>query len=458
MSTAFTRSHSDGAEVERAAQQMIADKAESCFVYAIPNSKPGCTVTLEIPKYYGQHPTIITQDPKHALKTARNQIMMVKFKSTKDEDMFEACELALAAEALDKSQGIEALPDSTEESLAEIRSEIRAHLNTIPLPKLRPVAPDSFDRMLTLVVDGKLNGPLLAEQRLLHQTKSTAKAVQQHGRASAKMFARDNEKPETDSGPSLRETLLKRLVAAVPASDAFNKTTGIDRYVRHAGTFSGPEPPAGTKRAENKKTVQAAAASKFVHLRATGLSQFQSIHPNVYSANISDLNPLKDGHFVLAMKPGASTHPEIIVGEVLTMYSKNTNHDWIAQTTSVGTPLYIYVQVYRLVGGDLFTSMACQSLGTSSFLQIPRTHLLFSLASFSKIQRQDVASKDPVTLVTLCADSLALYQAFHRARSALQVSIQELSKSAKSKKVEDVAHVSGDSAESSSDSGDEAGA
>ncbi|KAJ7755628.1 hypothetical protein DFH07DRAFT_959275 [Mycena maculata] len=323
--------------------------------------------------------------------------------------MFEACELALAAEALDKSQGFEALPDSTEESLAEIRSEIRAHLDTIPLPKLRPVAPDSFDHTLTLMVDGKLNGPLLAEQHLLHQTKSTAKAVQQRGRASAKMLARDNGKPETDSGPSLHETLL-----------------------------NGSEPPAGTKRAENKKTVQAAAALKFVHLRATGLSQFQFIHSNVYSANISDLNPLKDGHFMLAMKPSASTRPEIILGEVLTMYSKNTNHDWIAQTTSVGTPLYIYL------------------LGTSSFLQIPRTHLLFSLASFSKIQWQDIASKDPVALVTLCADSLALYQAFHQARSALQVSIQELSKSAKSKKAEDVAHVSGDSEESSFESGDEA--
>ncbi|KAJ7096746.1 hypothetical protein B0H15DRAFT_774023 [Mycena belliarum] len=40
-----------------------------------PNSKPGCTVLLEIPRYYGHHATIITQDSKHALKTARNQIM-----------------------------------------------------------------------------------------------------------------------------------------------------------------------------------------------------------------------------------------------------------------------------------------------------------------------------------------------------------------------------------------------
>lgn len=74
------------------------------------------------------------------------------------------------------------------------------------------------------------------------------------------MANRNNGEPATESGPSLRETLIKRLAAAVPASDTMNKTTGIDRYVRHAGTFGGSELP-GSKRAENKKTVQAVAAS-----------------------------------------------------------------------------------------------------------------------------------------------------------------------------------------------------
>ncbi|KAJ6555479.1 hypothetical protein B0H10DRAFT_2241382 [Mycena sp. CBHHK59/15] len=59
--------------------------------------------------------------------------------------------------------------------------------------------------------------------------------------------------------PTLREILIKRLAAAVPASNTFNKTAGVDRYVRHAGTFSGPEPPGNSKRTENKATVQAVA-------------------------------------------------------------------------------------------------------------------------------------------------------------------------------------------------------
>ncbi|KAJ7508549.1 hypothetical protein B0H11DRAFT_2304702 [Mycena galericulata] len=379
----------------------------------------------------------------------------VRFKSSKDEDVFEACELALAAESLDKSHAIDTLPDSTEESLEEIRSEIKAHLDAVKLPKLRPLAPDSWDCVLPLVVDDKLNGPLLVSERQRHETKATAKAVRQHGRLSTVMANRNNGETAAESGPTLRETLIKRLAATVPASDTFNKTTGIDRYVRHAGTFSGPEPPgAGSKRAENKATVQAVAAAKFVQLRATGLSQFQSIHPNMYSANINELNPLKDGHFVLAMKTGGLPS-EIILGEVLTMYSKNTHHDWIPLATSIGTPSYIYIRVYRPFGGALFSSMSCPKLACSTFLQIPCTHILFSLASFSQIQRQDITTANhPLTLVTLCQTSMALFEAFHKERNALQSALKELGKKSKSKKVDDgplQAPIPSESGESASD-------
>lgn len=190
-----------------------------------------------------------------------------------------------------------------------------------------------------------------------------------------------------------------------------------------------------------------------MQLRATALSQFQFIHQNVYSANISELNPLKDGQFVLAMKPGGAPS-EIIVAEglycrlvyqvnadhfpiVLTMYSKSTNHDWIPLANSVGTPSYIYVQAYQPFGGAMFSSMCYQKLSCSTFLQIPRTHILFSLASFPRIQRQEVAGDNPVLLVTLCKDSFELYEAFHRQRNALHLSIQELGKKAKSKNAED---------------------
>jgi hypothetical protein len=129
-------------------------------------------------------------------------------------------------------------------------------------------APLPYDSVLTFVVDNALDGSLLVSERQRHQTKSTAKAVRQRGRAATAMADRTAE-------PTLRETLMKRLAAAVPASDTLNKTTGIDRFVRHTGTFSGPElPGASTKRAENKATVQAVAASV-----SFSFTLFISFHP-----------------------------------------------------------------------------------------------------------------------------------------------------------------------------------
>ncbi|KAJ7778679.1 hypothetical protein DFH07DRAFT_950687 [Mycena maculata] len=409
----------------------LADASEQAFEEAAQLLKlVGIDAEAMLKEYVDPKTTKETTAQRHTRKSKHPQTLLdllalyqpVSFPSSKEEDIFETCELALAAEALDKTLTIDALPDSTEESLQEIRAEIRAHLKDMPTVKLRPLATDNIDCALPLVVNGKLNGPLLVTERLRHETKLTAKAVRQHGRLSTVMVNR-NKGETKETGPSLRETLIKRLATAVPASETFNKTTGIDRHIRHAGTFSGPEAPAGTKRAENKATVQEAAATKFVQLRATGLSQFQFIHPNVYSANISKLNPLKEGDFVLAMKPGAAP-AEIIVGEVLTMYSKSMHHDWIPFADSVGTPSYIYVRVYRQFGGSLFSSMSCQALACPAFLQIPCTHILFSLASFSKIQRQEVVTAaHPLTLVTLCHESLALFTAFKAEQNALFLAI-----------------------------------
>lgn len=137
------------------------------------------------------------------------------------------------------------------------------------------------------------------------------------------------------------------------------------------------------------------------------------------------------------------------------MYTKNAHHDWIPLANRVGTPSYVYIKVYRQIGGRLFSSMSCQRLACSSFLQIPRTHILFSLASYSEIQRQDVPeTSHPLTLVTLSEASLALFEAFHSRRNALNLSIKELDKRAKSKKMEDRplhATVSSGSGESSSE-------
>jgi hypothetical protein len=171
----------------------------------------------------------------------------------------------------------------------------------------------------------------------------------------------------------------------------------------------------------------------------------------MYSANISPINPLKSGHFVLAMKPSTGhVQTQVILGEglsvttsftagadlsiVLTMYTKSTHHDWISIAESVGTPSYIYVLVYLQLGGNFFSSLTCQALGCPTVLQIPRTHILFSLASYT-IARQASPTADghPHTLVTLCKDSHALFQIFQQHSKGLHVAIDGLAKSVKAK-------------------------
>ncbi|KAJ6554369.1 hypothetical protein B0H19DRAFT_1071772 [Mycena capillaripes] len=189
----------------------------------------------------------------------------VPLKSSKDEETLEACEMALAADDLDKSLTIANLPDSTEESLDMLSLDIEAIL-AIP-------------------------------------TKTAAKAVRQHGRLSVNMMKRTA--PGADlAGPSLRESLLQRLAAAVPLSATRAKTTGVDRYVRHAGTFGGYTATANV-RVQNKATVKSVAASQFVTARAKALNSFQWIHKQMYIANIMELNPL---HQMLAGRCIASSN------------------------------------------------------------------------------------------------------------------------------------------------------
>ncbi|KAJ7832150.1 hypothetical protein B0H14DRAFT_3712707 [Mycena olivaceomarginata] len=134
-----------------------------------------------------------------------------------------------------------------------------------------------------------------------------------------------------DDGPSLRQKLIQRLASVVPDSDTITKTAGVDRYVRHAGTYGGSG-VLSNARAENKATVQKVAAMKFVGHRAKAFVGFQWVHENMHLANISDFNPLKPGHLFIGLKPGSSA--QVVLCEVVTMYTKNTMHDWIPSATS----------------------------------------------------------------------------------------------------------------------------
>jgi hypothetical protein len=64
---------SDGTETERRLQRLVVDTAHCVYKYTIPNTTTGCTINLDIPLFHG-YPSIMVQDSKHGLKTARNQL------------------------------------------------------------------------------------------------------------------------------------------------------------------------------------------------------------------------------------------------------------------------------------------------------------------------------------------------------------------------------------------------
>ncbi|KAJ7736423.1 hypothetical protein B0H16DRAFT_1730764 [Mycena metata] len=352
----------------------------------------------------------------------------VPLKSSKDEEIFETCEMAIVADSVDKSRSIAALPDSTDESIEQLRVDIEAQL-AVTTPVAAVPKPTTGVLALT-TPDKKLDHVLLVAERMRHQTKSTAKAVRQHGRLSTVMVNRNNSVSKSEDGPSLRDKLIEKLASVVP-EDTANKTTGVDRYVRHAGTYGGAGVPSSV-RAQNKATVQKVAATKFVSHRANIFAPFQGLHENMYTANISELNPLKPRDFFIGLKPGKSG--AVVLCEVITMYTKNTHHDWIPSTTSVGSPSYVSAFVYKPLSGNIFSSMACESLACSTVIHFPRTHILFSLASYD-ITRQAIPTVEgyPHSLATLCEQSHVLYNQLRRQEVELQLVVKDLTRLAKTK-------------------------
>lgn len=65
---------SDGSETERATQRRIVQGATEYFPYVISHEEPNCILRFRIPLFHG-YPAIVVQDSKHALKTARNQLL-----------------------------------------------------------------------------------------------------------------------------------------------------------------------------------------------------------------------------------------------------------------------------------------------------------------------------------------------------------------------------------------------
>ncbi|KAJ6447922.1 hypothetical protein C8R45DRAFT_948274 [Mycena sanguinolenta] len=186
---------------------------------------------------------------------------------------------------------------------------------------LKHIRPQLVEDSLLILTDAnRLVHDTLVAERLKHQTKLTGKAMRQHGRLSTIMANHNNagQAPATDSGLSLRQKMMQRLAAVVPDADTITKTSSMDHYIHHTGSYG----------------------RKFVAYRGLAFSKFQWVHKNMHSTDISQINPLQPGHFFVGLKPGSSGG--VVLCKVVTMYTKSTMHNWIPATTSVRMPSYSY--------------------------------------------------------------------------------------------------------------------
>lgn len=167
-----------------------------------------------------------------------------------------------------------ALPDSTEQSLGVVQDSIKSHLesNKKVLHLLSSLCNYTYNLLqaetrkssvgknglqLTTAGTHQLLKTILVEQRQLHQPKSTAKAVRQPNR-SVQISSKVNKSSRADvtEETPVRDALMTRLREL--ASNGQNKTTGVDRQIRHIGHYV---IRGSNVRAAQKATLQDVAAS-----------------------------------------------------------------------------------------------------------------------------------------------------------------------------------------------------
>ncbi|KAH7929600.1 hypothetical protein BV22DRAFT_1029216 [Leucogyrophana mollusca] len=359
------------------------------------------------------------------------------------EDEVETCEMALVADDADKTLAILALPDSTlsdENSIrAELEAQCRAAIEAFNAgfsgPVIAPEASAGCD--LSDMAAYKLNHDVLVSIRQQHQPLSTAKAVRQANRLPSALPPSAQPSAtlaEVEPQPSVREAILKRLSALVP--DPHSTTAGANRQIRHTGVFVMGQT---NTRAAQKVTLQDATANHFARRREQAFNDLQNLHENMHNANISDIQPLVPGQFVAFLKPNTKDKlPEVVLGEVLTMYThsggRGVRHEWTSSVRRLGIASYINVRVYRFSHGSSYSSMSCPSLGCSAFMRVPATHLIFSFGTASSnivLRTLETEAAHPFMLVTLCSLASGVLRELRARATEVSSAVQLMVKSRK---------------------------
>lgn len=111
-----------------------------------------------------------------------------------------------------------------------------------------------------MTADSKLDRTALVAERIQNQTKSTAKAVRQHGRVLALPMNERTLRRFVEQGPTLREALTMHLAAVAPIAPSA-AVTGVGRKIRYTGSPMMPDPTVASTATKNKETVRNVAAA-----------------------------------------------------------------------------------------------------------------------------------------------------------------------------------------------------
>ncbi|KAF6742097.1 hypothetical protein DFP72DRAFT_1109656 [Ephemerocybe angulata] len=379
----------------------------------------------------GDDPTV----PPHQTIASLLSLFDTSWLSPKSNEEYEACKYAFAADKASQSEALHALPDATDEEVQAVRTQVKNSLpEAFPVSQDEPSETECSMTTLTLVSSTKeLQVQTMVAERICHQTKETAKAVRQKAGPSLLQGMNSNARFCAD-GPTLHEELsmkLKALAGEAAVKEKQSSTSGVSRQVRYTGTFAGCS--TATQK-ENAVVAGHLAADNFLRHRDPAFARFRGVHECFYSANISSLLPLLPGHFVIALS-GVKDRPQVFLGEVAAMYTKGAgkhgSHKRLAKLENLGAASYIYVRKFASMAFDNldFTSLDCPSLASPTYLQVPRTHVVFSLASFSRsITTQTIRN---LTLATLCPESSTLFTLFQGHRDALYACVKELQRTIK---------------------------
>ncbi|TFY80298.1 hypothetical protein EWM64_g3714 [Hericium alpestre] len=185
----------------------------------------------------------------------------------------------------------------------------------------------------------------------------------------------------------------------------------------------------------------------------------------MHNANVTPLWPLRPGHMVIVLRPdGVNAVPELALGEVMIMVTnsgaRGANHDWTPSVDSIGALLFVHVRVFTPSFLHTYSMLSCAELGCVTNLRVPRTHLIFSLATASAdIQKVDMVSNPhhPFRYITLGTFSVQILRALEQRKNDVASCVHDLVKkeSARQKSTESSSGMPGNNNEAVRSDGDE---